>query len=496
MLAKLSFRQLLLAGFLFIAILLSGTSVHALLTLERLTKQSRAVAHQAVNLTEESQRLTERTVAMERSARQYLVLDDVAFRDIYDDAVQEAKASLQVLAQAIPDLLPKQLEDWNTQTDIARKVLQEGRVTNKATLHKNQQALYQSFVRLPEINDQIVLASKREIERRNDQSLMELERQRRLLTALVSGAMIMAIVLALTFGLWLARPLAQIELVIGRLGENKFDQEIAVSGPADLRRLGKQLDWLRRRLADLEADKARFLRHISHELKTPLAALREGVALLEDGVAGTLSDNQREIARILRQNTASLQTQIEDLLRYNAAAFDAQHLHKTPVDLMQLLSTVIDGQRLQWQARGLTVELKTQLAAERQTDLRQLLSNTPSRPPTISADAEKLGVVLANLLSNAVRFSPDGGVIDFILTQADGYVSIDCIDQGSGVAADDAARIFEPFYQGARQPAGARSGNGIGLSIVSEYIAAHGGKIQLHPTVSGAHFRIELPYER
>ncbi len=301
---------------------------------------------------------------------------------------------------------------------------------------------------------------------------------------LVSGATASAILLALSFGMWLSRPLAQVEVAIERLGENKFDQDIAISGPRDLRRLGRQLDWLRQRLADLEADKARFLRHISHELKTPLAALREGVALLEDGVAGALSDNQREIARILRQNTASLQTQIEDLLRYNAAAFDAQHMQRTPVDLARMLDTVIDSQRLQWQSRGLQV--KTQLA--------------PDAPDSIAADAEKLGVALANLLSNAVRFSPEGGTIRFVVanTAVDtgSQLCIDCIDEGPGVAAADAERIFEPFYQGARQPSGARSGNGIGLSIVREYIAAHGGKVQLLPAATGAHFRIELPYER
>lgn len=477
MLATLSFRQLLLAGFMLIAVLLSGTSVHALLTLERLTTQSRAVAHQAVKLTEDTQRMAERTIAMERSARQYLVLDDSAFRDIFFDAWQEARTALQALTQAIPALPPQQVQEWNSQSELAWKVLQEGRQPNKNRMHQNQQALYQAFVRLPEINDQLALASKREIEHRNDLSLTELERQRRLLMGLVIGAMILAILLALTFGLWLSRPLAQVELAIERLGENMFDQAIQVSGPADIRRLGRQLDWLRQRLAELEADKARFLRHISHELKTPLAALREGVALLEDEVAGSLSDKQREIARILRQNTASLQTQIEDLLRYNAAAFDAQHLQKTTVNLTQLLHTVIDGQRLQWQSRGLQV----------------LLQDTPGTLPNIVVDAEKLGVALANLLSNAVRFSPAGGTIRFVLAAAGERLSIDCMDQGPGVAAADAARIFEPFYQGARQPSGARSGNGIGLSIVYEYIAAHGGKVQLLPAATGAHFRIELP---
>ena len=243
MLANLSFRQLLLAGFLFIAVLLSGISVHALLTLERLTKQSRVVAHQAVKLTEESQRLAERTVAMERSARQYLVLDDPAFRDIFYGAWREAQASLQSLAQAIPDLPPQQVQDWNGQGELAWQVLQQGRQLNQNSMHKNQQTLFQTFIRLPEINDQLALAGKREIERRNDQALAELERQRRLLMGLVSGATVSAILLALSFGMWLSRPLARVEVAIERLGENKFDQHIDISGPRDLRRLGRQLDW-------------------------------------------------------------------------------------------------------------------------------------------------------------------------------------------------------------------------------------------------------------
>lgn len=104
-------------------------------------------------------------------------------------------------------------------------------------------------------------------------------------------------------------------------------------------------------------------------------------------------------------------------------------------------------------------------------------------------------MAIGNLLSNAVRFSPQGGLISFRLGERHGRLLLDCVDQGPGVAPDDAARIFEPFYQGQRQPPGARRGNGIGLSIVHEYVAAHGGALQLLPAERGAHFRIELPYE-
>jgi two-component system sensor histidine kinase GlrK len=194
-------------------------------------------------------------------------------------------------------------------------------------------------------------------------------------------------------------------------------------------------------------------------------------------VAGQLTENQREIARILRQNTQSLQTQIEDLLRYNEVSFDAQRIHPVPVDLRALLHKVIDDQRLQWLARELKVEIE---GAAR----------------TVVVDPEKMAIVLANLLSNAVRFSPQGGFIRFLLSEAPGLVRVECLDQGPGVAPTDAARIFEPFYQGLHQPTGARRGNGIGLSVVREYVQAHSGKVYLVPREGGAHFRIELPDEK
>lgn len=479
----LSFRQLLLAAFLLIAALLSGTSVHALFTLERMSAHSRETAGQAVRLTEQAQRLAERTVAMERSARQFLVLDDAAFRDRYAEAWQQARSALAELQQALPLAPADTFSSWNTYGETAWNVLQAdqpGPSASASALQSkrklDQRALFEAFAHLPALNEQLALESKREVERRNNALSNDLEQQRKMLSFQVIGAIVLAVLLAFWFGMWLSRPLARMEAAIGRLGDNRFDQPIVVKGPADLRRLGQQLDWLRLRLADLEAEKSRFLRHVSHELKTPLAALCEGAALLDDEVAGKLTDSQREISRILRQNTLSLQTQIEDLLRYNEVAFDAQHINRLPVDLRALLYKVIDDQRLQWVARDLKVEVE-------------------GGPRTAVLDPDKFAIVLANLLSNAVRFSPRGGTIRFILSGSAGRVRIDCVDQGPGVAATDANRIFDPFYQGLNQPQGARHGNGIGLSIVREYVLAHNGEVQLVARDGGAHFRIELPDE-
>ena len=284
-----------------------------------------------------------------------------------------------------------------------------------------------------------------------------------------------ALVLALALGIWLARPFKRLEGAIRQLGENRLEAPVSISGPDDVRRVGQQLEWLRLRLLELDADKARFLRHVSHELKTPLAALREGVALLQDGVTGELNAGQREVARILHHNTLVLQEEIEALLRFNAAAFEARQLQRHDTDLLALLEAQVEAQRLQWQARGLRVLVEG---------------------PAISLqiDAEKIASAVSNLLSNAIRFSPKGGTVRLSLSRQPDCVRVDIHDQGPGVAMADRDRVFEPFFRGVRQPEDAVRGTGIGLSIVQEYVAAHGGRVHLVEEGVHSFFRMELPH--
>ncbi len=126
-----------------------------------------------------------------------------------------------------------------------------------------------------------------------------------------------ALALAILFAVLIARPIRQLDQAIRRMGTADFAHTIEVNGPQDLRYLGQRLEWLRSRLHELEEQQNRFLRHVSHELKTPLTAVREGAELLRDNVGGRLSAEQREIVRIVRENSLSLQKLIEDLLTYH-----------------------------------------------------------------------------------------------------------------------------------------------------------------------------------
>jgi two-component system sensor histidine kinase GlrK len=469
LLNRYSFRQLLLVAFLLIAALLGAASLRGLFTLEGLLLQSGDGARAAVAETAAVQQLGERTVAMERAARQYLVLDDPVLRQRFDDAAREAEEALRQLGGI--GLPPAERERWSRQLASIRAQLRGA----EATLPAREATLTEAFRDLDALNTTIAQQARRAADARNRALVAELDAGRAQLGRQVLGAIVVAVLLALAFGLWLARPFKRLEAAVVGLGENRLDESIRIAGPVDVRALGRRLEWLRLRLLELDADKSRFLRHVSHELKTPLAALREGVALLEEGVAGSLSDGQREVARILKHNTAVLQAQIEDLLRFNAAAFEARQLVRRPVDLKALVADCVARQRLQWQARQLAVRIEGEAVIA-------------------EVDAEKLDMALGNLLSNAIRFSPLRATIRFSVSRLPGRVCIDIVDEGPGVAAADRARVFEPFYRGELQPADAPRGSGIGLSIVHELITAHGGQIELQADGPGAHFHIELPH--
>ena len=469
MLQRFSFRQLLVIAFLLIAALLGAASLRALFTLEDITLQSRENAARALELSGAAQSLNERSVSMERTSRQSVVLDDRVLRGRFNNEARDAAKIVETLeSEGMPRATGAQ---WRGHL-VTMGTLLSG---TPDTALERERLLAQEFRELERVNTAISAQVQQAIQQRNKSLETRLDSSRKFLTQQVSWAIALAVAMAVAFGIWFTLPLRRLENAIVGLGENRLDQAISIQGPADLALVGQRLNWLRLRLVELDADKSRFLRHISHELKTPLASMREGVSLLEDGVAGELSPEQREIAQILRHNTALLQNQIEDLLRFNTAAFEARQLHRQTIDLLQLLENQVDAQRLQWRARELSVSVV-------------------GEPVKIALDPEKIGTAVANLLSNAIRYSPLKGSIRLELVKFAGYVRIDFHDQGSGVAVADRERIFEPFYRGERQPQDVARGSGIGLSIVHEYVAAHGGRVELLQDQPGAHFRMELPH--
>src|SRR6516162_5205340 len=458
-----SLSGLMLFGLAMIAVPLLAAVLTAVLQIRDLSDTGQKIVIQGVTGARASQALFGQIASLERTARLHQVLKDPKLLEVYrtqDQRLSTTREQLHTLA-----------------TGAARATLEElGQLQESigASVMSNPAAgvttadPFPRFAQLYELVERVAQQSNAQV----DAEVAALqERTLKARQQLLSLAIVAVFVLTVGVG----RPLRQLDRAISELGEGTFTNPIEVSGPHDLERLGGQLEWLRQRLLDLAHERNRFLRHMSHELKTPLANIREGTELLMDGAVGELDSNQREVAAILRENGIKLQRMIENLLSFSAWQTSSVGLEATEFRLRPLVKQVLENQQLTLLSQRVRLDVRVE-------DL------------TLIADRGKIRLILENLVSNAVKYSPKGGTIHLQARAAGPQLVLDVADSGPGIPLEDRGHVFEAFYTGRAARATAVKGTGIGLSVVLEFVAAHGGTVQIvDGQFPGAHFRITMP---
>lgn len=466
-----SFPRLLAIAFALVALPLVFALVNNAVAINQFANRSQRAVQQAVQSTQSSRRLAELLNALERNTRQMAILGDRSLLDAYET---NRKLFLQTAEEfsALP-FDEEQRIALNDIIDSEAAVFALLRGTATGDTLKRAAA---EFARLDGRAQGIIERGDRLIDREIEAMGETAARARSITLWQMLTLLPVALLLAAGFTVLIARPIRQIDAAIRRMGGGDFSAPIGVSGPRDLQLLGRRIEWLRHRLTELEQQKNRFLRQVSHELKTPLTALREGSELLSEEALGKLTPEQQEVAGILRANSIELQRLIEDLLSYGAAEFHRSALHFSPVEVRRVVARVVDDQSLALRARALRI--------------------TPQVDDiTLEADPEKLRIMLDNLLSNAVKFSPENNVIS-IVARSDGiHVTLDVADAGPGIPPAERERVFDPFYRGRTVAGGPLRGSGVGLSVVRDYAQAHGGSAEVvdEPARSGARLRLTLP---
>ena len=462
-----SLSGLLSAALLLIVLPLTAALVYGGVQLRDLSRTSDVLVRDSITLTQHTQRLFQDITAMERKADVYGVLNDPRVARAFESNYVAFSETLRKLADYVPE----------TEINAVRAA---GEAAGDASCSAAgptvaSGSVVSHFEALNDAANRLAQSARLGIDSRLTQVEREASATQQGLMWTISGLVPAALAVAGVFWFFVLRPLRAIDRAISDLGRGAFSHAIAISGPADLAALGRQLEWLRTRLLDIALERNRFLRHMSHELKTPLANIREGTDLLLDGAVGPIDDNQREVASILRENALRLQQLIENLLSYSAWKSRASSVELTSFRLSSLVGTVIDSQRLAMAARNITLDMHV-------ADLH------------VTADRAKLKLVLENLLSNALKFTPRGGTIH-LHAYPDGVTTvIDCADTGPGIAPEERDKVFDAFYSGNAPQGGPLKGTGIGLSVVREFVEAHGGTVEIvSGTYPGAHLRIRLP---
>jgi two-component system, NtrC family, sensor histidine kinase GlrK len=236
-------------------------------------------------------------------------------------------------------------------------------------------------------------------------------------------------------------------------------------------------------LEQLDRLKADFTAHISHELRTPLTAIREGTALLREGIPGPLTDSQREILDVVRNHSDRLFHTISSILDLSKMEAEMMEYEFTPCDPAALIFRSIDSMQV--------------IASKKGIDLQTYV---PDDLPLLLLDERRMQQVLDNLLSNALKFTPEGGRV-VMAAQAQRnrdrnarQVKVIISDTGPGIPEEDLEKVFKRFYQSTRETGRNHPGTGLGLAIARHIVEAHEGCIWVESLVGqGSNFMLTLP---
>ena len=462
----------MLLGLALLALPLLVAIVTAALQFRALSSRGQRIVLQGVTAARESQKLFSEIDALDRTSRLYDVLDDSKLLQVYrhqDEALSATRRLLYRQAgtptrQTLGKLAAKQRQ-------VRHLVL----TTPPGIALTETAAFTRRFATLGTLVDRIARQSNQQIDTEVASLKALTDRARELLFWQAALLIPLTVVAISLLTLLVGRPLRQIDQAIRALGHGSLHQSIAVSGPHDLERLGTQIEWLRLRLIELNEERDRFLRHMSHELKTPLANIREGTELLMDGAVGKLDSSQREVTAILRDNGIQLQRMIENLLSFSAWQTSTVGLDASEFRLRPLVRQVLESQQLTVLSQRMRLDVQVE-------------------DVTLVADRGKMRLILENLVSNAVKYSPKGGTIHIRACTFGEHLVLDVADTGPGIPKDEREQVFRAFYTGRAANSICIKGTGIGLSVVLEFVTAHGGTVQIvDGEFPGAHFRIRMP---
>jgi len=279
----------------------------------------------------------------------------------------------------------------------------------------------------------------------------------RLLVALryiLLAAILVAAVFSLLIGLLLARrlsrPIREMERATQRIAAGDLDIRLTHSAPDEIGRLAESVNRLAERLKRLEATRTQFIGEISHDLRTPLTAIKGLLINLIDYAGPDERDSLeaagREVERLIR-----LVNQLLDFSRWQSGRLE---LNLRPTDLGAVAGDAVS--LVEGRARHRNVDLSADL---------------PADLPMVSADADRLQRVILNLLDNGIKFTPGGGRVALTVRQREGEIEVSVRDTGRGMSGEERERAFEPYYQGEG------GGAGLGLTIARAIVDAHGGRM-------------------
>ena len=463
-------------------VLIVMVNVYTLSQLQELTNLSQGILSIDAACIEEEKRLLRIVLAQMRSVEKFVLFQDKGFYNQFIEGNQTFEESVEKITAFATspheqDLLGRvrdlhALYAASIGPAALRKPTSSG---DRAELSDGMTASIHELIRLREE----AIAQKTAAAR--DQSAMAA----RAISWLTFGSIGLAVLLAYLHARSISRPLKKLAYELRLVGKGEFQRYLDIRSPEEVGELSRAFNWMASRLAILDEMKEDFIAHISHELRTPLTAMREGMNLLWEEIPGPLTTSQREIVNVVRSHSERLHQFLSSALDLSKMEAGMMEYLRVPSDLSALLERSIQTVELIARRKGIRLEVLC-----------------PAALPPLFLDEVRMQQVLDNLLNNATKFTPEGGIVRVAASLRekqgergeDHWVEVRVSDTGAGIPSEEIERIFKKFYQSPHHQSQQQRGTGLGLAIARHIVAAHGGRLWVESQLDhGSTFILLLP---
>lgn len=302
-------------------------------------------------------------------------------------------------------------------------------------------------------------------------------RAHRIAIIIITSSLVFGIVISTFITRSITRPLSIMKKKTRDISRGAFDENLNISSPPEIKDLAESFNLMCNKLKEMDKMKSDFFSLMAHELRTPLASIKEGTNLLLEGIGGEVSEKQKKLLSIISEESNRLIELINSLLDLSKMESGMMTFYFTESDITQLINEVIEELEPLAMAKNITLRV----------DISQNL-------PAVKIDQERILRVMRNLIGNAIKFTPDGGHITVSARAVDHGLMVSVRDTGPGIPEKDLEIIFDKFKQTTIGSYGKIEGTGLGLAIVKHIINAHGGKVWAESKLGyGSTFIFVLP---
>jgi signal transduction histidine kinase len=289
-------------------------------------------------------------------------------------------------------------------------------------------------------------------------------------------ALLLSLVVAFFFARWIADPLQRVVITASQMPSAEI-KPVEPQGPHEVQELTRAFNSMIVRTQVSQKSQREFVANVSHELKTPLTSVQGFAQAILDGTADT-NESRQQAAQVIYDESARMHRMVLDLLDLARLDAGTADLTMSPVNISALLSAIAEKFMPQSQRAGVNIKVEAS-----------------DQLPNLNADGDRLAQVFANLVDNALKFTPRGGSISLNVSVVKGELLVTVSDTGAGIPAEALTHIFDRFYQAdPSRGGGEKHGAGLGLAIAREIVQAHGGRICVRSRLGeGTSFEVFLP---